>query len=112
MARAGQIVTLKEYDAQYGWSTRFAPSLLARCSYTADGKTFGEGELWGLPAESEIVGFYYNKQMFSDAGIAIPATMGLLGLAFIGCALVIAGLPPLSGSGTSAPDPTRHGGAR
>ena len=32
-----------------------------------------------------------------EAGIAIPATMGLLGFAFIGCALVIAGLPPLSG---------------
>ena len=30
-------------------------------------------------------------------GIAIPATMGMLGLAFIGCAVVIAGLPPLSG---------------
>ena len=30
-------------------------------------------------------------------GLAIPATMGLLGLAFAGCALVIAGLPPLSG---------------
>ena len=33
----------------------------------------------------------------SEVGIAIPATMGMLGLAFIGCALVIAGLPPLSG---------------
>ncbi len=32
-----------------------------------------------------------------ELGIAIPATMGMLGLAFIGCALVIAGLPPLSG---------------
>ena len=32
-----------------------------------------------------------------EVGIAIPATMGVLGLAFIGCALVIAGLPPLSG---------------
>ncbi len=31
------------------------------------------------------------------AGIAIPATMGLLGLAFVGCGLVLAGLPPLSG---------------
>jgi multicomponent K+:H+ antiporter subunit D len=31
------------------------------------------------------------------AGIAIPATMAVLGLAFVGCALVIAGLPPLSG---------------
>ena len=32
-----------------------------------------------------------------DVGTAIVATMGLLGLAFVGCALVIAGLPPLSG---------------
>jgi multicomponent K+:H+ antiporter subunit D len=33
----------------------------------------------------------------AEVGIAIPATMGLLGLAFLGCALVISGLPPLSG---------------
>jgi multicomponent K+:H+ antiporter subunit D len=32
-----------------------------------------------------------------EVGIAIPATMGVLGVAFIACALVIAGLPPLSG---------------
>jgi multicomponent K+:H+ antiporter subunit D len=32
-----------------------------------------------------------------EVGLAIPATMGVLGLAFLGCALVIAGLPPLSG---------------
>ena len=32
-----------------------------------------------------------------QVGLAIPITMGMLGLAFIGCALMIAGLPPLSG---------------
>jgi len=32
-----------------------------------------------------------------EVGIAIPATMGILSLAFIGCALIISGLPPLSG---------------
>lgn len=32
-----------------------------------------------------------------EVGIAIPATMGILGLAFVGCAVMIAGLPPLSG---------------
>jgi multicomponent K+:H+ antiporter subunit D len=32
-----------------------------------------------------------------EVGIAIPATIGILGLAFIGCALIISGLPPLSG---------------
>jgi multicomponent K+:H+ antiporter subunit D len=31
------------------------------------------------------------------SGIAIPATMAVLGLSFLACALVISGLPPLSG---------------
>ncbi|MBX3549052.1 MAG: monovalent cation/H+ antiporter subunit D [Xanthobacteraceae bacterium] len=32
-----------------------------------------------------------------EVGIAIPAAMGVLGLAFISCALVISGMPPLAG---------------
>jgi multicomponent K+:H+ antiporter subunit D len=32
-----------------------------------------------------------------EAGVAIPATMALLGLSFVCCALLIAGLPPLPG---------------
>jgi multicomponent K+:H+ antiporter subunit D len=38
-----------------------------------------------------------NELKGAEVGIAIPATMGMLGLAFIGSALVISGLPPLSG---------------
>lgn len=32
-----------------------------------------------------------------EIGVAIPAAMAILGLCFIGCTLVLAGLPPLSG---------------
>jgi multicomponent K+:H+ antiporter subunit D len=32
-----------------------------------------------------------------EHGQAIPATLGMLGIAFIACALVLSGLPPLSG---------------
>lgn len=32
-----------------------------------------------------------------EAGVVIPAAMAFLGLSYIGCALLIAGLPPLSG---------------
>jgi raffinose/stachyose/melibiose transport system substrate-binding protein len=74
MIRGGQIVSLAEYATEYGWSDRFAESLLARCMYSADGTVFGEGELWGLPAESEIVGFYYNKTIFADNGLSVPTT--------------------------------------
>ncbi len=74
MLRAGQILSLADYDAEYGWSERFAPSLLARTSYSADGTVFGEGELVGVPIESEIVGFFYNKQIFADNGLEVPTT--------------------------------------
>ena len=47
-------------------------------------EAFGEGEEEELDEEEEI-------------GIAIPATMAVLGMSFIGCALLLAGLPPLSG---------------
>ncbi|MBX6741247.1 MAG: monovalent cation/H+ antiporter subunit D [Acetobacteraceae bacterium] len=33
----------------------------------------------------------------AEVGIAIPATMAVLGMSFMGCALLLAGLPPLSG---------------
>ena len=45
----------------------------------------------------EIYGEADELDDTEEVGIAIPATIGILGLAFIGCALVISGLPPLSG---------------
>jgi multicomponent K+:H+ antiporter subunit D len=47
-------------------------------------EAFGEGEEEEPGAEEEV-------------GAAIPATMAILGMSFIGCALLLAGLPPLSG---------------
>jgi multicomponent K+:H+ antiporter subunit D len=38
-----------------------------------------------------------DEEKEDETGLAMPITMGELGLAFIGCAVVIAGLPPLSG---------------
>jgi multicomponent K+:H+ antiporter subunit D len=45
----------------------------------------------------ELYGEENDVDESAEVGIAVPATMGFLGLAFIGCALVISGLPPLSG---------------
>jgi multicomponent K+:H+ antiporter subunit D len=50
-----------------------------------------------LAVTREIYGEDDEAMDAADVGIAIPATMGVLGLAFLACALVIAGLPPLSG---------------
>jgi multicomponent K+:H+ antiporter subunit D len=50
-----------------------------------------------LAVTRELYGDEDDMEDDESVGIAIPATMGILGIAFIGCALVIAGLPPLSG---------------
>ena len=50
-----------------------------------------------LAVTRELYGEEDDPKESNDVGIAIPATMAILGLAFIGCALVLSGLPPLSG---------------
>src|SRR4051812_38118449 len=50
-----------------------------------------------LAVTREYYGEEDELEQSNEVGIAIPATMGILGLAFIGCALVISGLPPFSG---------------
>ncbi len=41
--------------------------------------------------------FALDEEKQDSAGVAIPAAMAFLGLTFVACALVLAGLPPLSG---------------
>lgn len=50
-----------------------------------------------LAVTRELYGEEDELEHSGQVGIAIPATMGILGLAFIGCAVLISGLPPLSG---------------
>jgi multicomponent K+:H+ antiporter subunit D len=47
-------------------------------------------EAFGTAEESDL-------EEPEPVGVIIPATMALLGLSFIGCALLLAGMPPLSG---------------
>ena len=50
-----------------------------------------------LAVTRELYGEEDELEESNEVGLAIPATMGILGLAFVGCALVLSGLPPLSG---------------
>lgn len=50
-----------------------------------------------LAVTAEAFGLDREEEPEEDVGVAIPATMALLGLSFAACALVIAGLPPLPG---------------
>ena len=74
MVRAKQLVPLTDYDAEYGWTADLSEGLVARNRYSDDGATFGEGTLWGVSNTAEIVGFYYNRQIFEDNGVEVPTT--------------------------------------
>jgi raffinose/stachyose/melibiose transport system substrate-binding protein len=78
MVRAGLILPMDDYAEQYGWNNLLSPGLIARNRYTEDGKTIGQGVLWGVSETAEIVGFYYNKQIFADNGVEIPETFANL----------------------------------
>jgi len=71
---AKQIVSLEPYADAYGWKDRYPASVLGLSSYSADGKTFGSGNLYGLPQMGEIVGVYYNKSKLAALGLALPTT--------------------------------------
>lgn len=71
---AGLLLPLDDYAEQYGWTERFPESVRATASYTPDGVTFGEGSLYGLAQQGELVGVYYNRAKLDDLGIDVPET--------------------------------------
>jgi raffinose/stachyose/melibiose transport system substrate-binding protein len=64
-----------KWAALYGWKTRFPSALLDLNSFSADGKTFDSGNLYGVSQTGEIVGVYYNKKILSALGVAVPKTL-------------------------------------
>lgn len=69
------LVDLTPYTSKYGWDKTFSGGLLARNSWTADGKSFGTGNLYGVSPTAEVVGVFYNKTKFDKLGVAVPKTL-------------------------------------
>ena len=74
MVKAGLLLPLDVYAAKYGWLDTFAEGLAALNSWSDDGAHMGEGNLYGLPLQAEIVGVYYRKDIFKQYGLSIPKT--------------------------------------
>ncbi|MPV49660.1 extracellular solute-binding protein [Pseudactinotalea sp. HY160] len=73
---AGLLRGLDDYADAYGWTDRYAPSVLAMSSYSDDGTTFGEGHVYGLPQTGEVVGVFYSKSALADAGLDLATVTG------------------------------------
>jgi hypothetical protein len=60
------------WQPAYGWNDRWSKTLLDLNRFSADGNTFGSGNLYGVSQMGEIVGVFYNK----DKVKTIPKTFG------------------------------------
>ena len=72
--KAKQLVNLDPYAKAYGWDERYPQSVRNVASYSPDGKTFGEGSLFGMPQVGEVVGVFYNDAKLKELGINPPKT--------------------------------------
>ncbi|WP_431892749.1 extracellular solute-binding protein [Nonomuraea sp. bgisy101] len=72
--KAGYLRPLNAYADAYGWRERYPQSVLQYVSYSADGKIFGEGNVYGLPQVGEVVGILYNAAKLTKLGLRPPTT--------------------------------------
>ncbi len=72
--KAGQLVPLDPWAKAYGWTDRYPQSVLRGVRYTTDGKTFGDGSIYGLPQVGEVVGIFYDKSKLDELGLSVPKT--------------------------------------
>ncbi len=76
LVRGNHIIPLDKYAEKYGWNENILSSVvLDRSRYSADGYTLGEGNLYAMGFMGELVGVYYNKEIFAELGITIPESL-------------------------------------
>ena len=66
LVKARLLRPIGDYAKVYGWEQRYSPLLLDLNRFSADGRQFGSGDLYGISQMGEIVGVYYNKRLVRD----------------------------------------------
>jgi raffinose/stachyose/melibiose transport system substrate-binding protein len=74
LVKANLLLSLNKYAAKHGWLSRYSTGILRMNRFSADGKNFGVGNLYGLPMTGEVVGAYYNKAKLRKLGLKVPTT--------------------------------------
>ena len=72
LVKGGLLKPLDAYADAYGWKDRWSKTLLDLNRFSADGKQFGSGNLYGVSQQGEIVGVFYNR----DKVPTVPKTFG------------------------------------
>ena len=70
----GELLPLGQYDKVYGWFAKVGSLPLQYNSLPANGKTFGSGDVYGIPETGTVVGIFYNKALIESVGGTVPTT--------------------------------------
>ncbi len=75
LVKAKLIIPLDAYVKAYGWDKWYSPSTWSMFQWSADGKTFGSGNKYGVASTGQNVDLYYNKAKLAAAGFStFPTT--------------------------------------
>jgi len=74
LVKAKLLLSLNSYASRYGWRGRYSTGILKMNQFTADAKSFGTGNLYGMPMTGEVVGVFYNKAKLRKLGLKVPTT--------------------------------------
>lgn len=82
LIKAGLLRPLDPWAERYGWDRRFPEVAQRQMRFSADGRQFGRGPIFGVPYAADVIGWYCNIAKLRALGIAVPATLGELESAF------------------------------
>ncbi|WP_084958073.1 extracellular solute-binding protein [Thermoactinospora rubra] len=100
LSKQGLLTDLTEEAAKRGWD-RLLPGGLQTTSKYDDRGVMGSGKWYGVTNYGEFVMVYYNKDLFDEHGVSVPATFEEFTAAMD--KFVQAGLTPLSVAGAEYP---------
>lgn len=73
LASQGLLTSLTDEADDRGWADTLPDSIQTTAQYDEQG-LMGSGDWYGVPNYGEFVGLYYNQDMFTQYGIAVPTT--------------------------------------
>ena len=69
LVQSGKVLALSSLpEEEVGWLDRFSPEALESLCF--------QGEVYAVPLQQSLTVVFYNREVFSDAGVKVPDTWG------------------------------------
>ncbi len=82
LIKAGTLRPLDPWAGRYGWDKRYPEVAQRQMRFSADGKQFGRGPIFGIPYAADVIGWFYNVGKLAALDVSVPATLAELEAAF------------------------------